>query len=734
MAPSKKDKTEGHKKGAAVEKVKVKKKGAAGSTSRESHASQEEALEERRRRRRRILREQDRFLRRWVLEAVVSARVMRQLHSQPAGADPTVLTEKVLRSLIFEEGIEAIARVDTRRRLSDKYAIPTAIVPCSENIEVCRGGCCYRPGFPLQLQDVYEEVVRFSLDDPYIIRLADDGYCIHFDKETYRCKIREQRPAICRAYSCLRVKGMWEDFHKKIPGPRLRATLERIKRSSEAVATKRTISSVHSSAVVHLDTTSYHVFKWDDDHLLFDVSTANIMRILPVAHDILRDGGDGTRALSKYPQKKVRLTLEEIQRLKRTGHFQSHKIPGPEERQVMHEELLWGHHPFALFFYVSQKCNMRCAYCYAENNGCNALRKLATFPQARRAVDHLVRASGERSNLIITFFGGEPLLNFPVIEATVKYCRALEKEKGKKFSFRLSTNGTLLSRRIISFLVRHRFAVQVTLDGPPEVHDRFRPMRDGSSSHSAVLKSAQALCGAFADSSSVRIRANLHRHSPPVENIISYLEECGFGEIVLAKIVATPSGNSDLTVTPEQEEQFFAWHVAQMPRFLQSLQEGERLPYDPWSRMLKGMTHKKHVRGPFCGVARNSAAVSRDGTIYPCHRFVGMEGFALGNVRSGLDRERVMQFYEKCADTASLAQCSKCWARPLCLGRCPWERAVPGGKFIPSPGRSCQHVLQGLEATIYLFTRVAESFPRFFVDTETGRETFPGDGARRFAL
>ncbi len=667
--------------------------------------------------------------RRWVLEAVVSGRVLRELATDATADRFPSLAERVLRELALEEDAETLLRIDHRRRLVDKHSVPPARVPCSENIHICQGACCYKPTFPLTLQDIAEGTVKFNLKDPFTIALADDGFCIHFDRETYQCSIREHRPAICRQFNCLTIRGWWEHFRKGIPGPKLLARLEKIKQSDPEAATEEIVSTIQTAAKVDLGTDAYHVFGGDGERFFYDLGTGNISQINEVAHDILNDGGDGSRALSKHPREEVHAALKDIERLKLMGYFRGYEIPGLEKRREIHESL-WRHHPRSLFFYVSQACNMQCAYCYAQNNGANDVGKLATFEQAKRVVDHLVRVSGRRPYLSITFFGGEPLLNFRVVEATVKYCLSLEKDKKKKFDFRLSTNGTLLNKEIISFLVKHQFGMLVSLDGPPEVHDRIRRMRDGSPSHAITFEKAKALCEAFGDPGWVKIRANLTRLAPDVGEIVDYLAGCGFQKIGISDVLDTPSGNSDLSVTPEQAEKNYAWRLAQIPAFLRSLVSGRRLPYNPWALTLREFGHGGGIRGPSCGVGRNSNGISCDGTIYPCHRFVGMEGFALGNVRTGLNRKRVMEFYKKCADTASADECARCWARRFCKGGCPWERAVPGGDFISSAKESCQRGLEGLETCMRLYVKVRETVPEFFDRPGELSEALPEDGVR----
>ncbi|MDR0918589.1 MAG: radical SAM protein, partial [Oscillospiraceae bacterium] len=89
---------------------------------------------------------------------------------------------------------------------------------------------------------------------------------------------------------------------------------------------------------------------------------------------------------------------------------------------------------------VAQICNMRCKYCFAGDGEYNNAG-LMSSEVAFSAIDFLVENSGDRENLEVDFFGGEPLLNFDVIKDTVAYA---ERVPGKNFSFTITTNGVLL--------------------------------------------------------------------------------------------------------------------------------------------------------------------------------------------------------------------------------------------------------------------------------------------------
>jgi Fe-S-cluster containining protein len=139
-----------------------------------------------------------------------------------------VLVEKgILKHEELEEPLEAarkeVAQVLMPRvrlaDIGDKYAEGQAVeIDCLERLHLCLGRCCSFKFF-LTKQDLDEGVARWDYGNPYWIKQASDGYCIHSDPHTRACTIHAQRPHICRQYDCRNDKRVWIDFEQRIPAP-----------------------------------------------------------------------------------------------------------------------------------------------------------------------------------------------------------------------------------------------------------------------------------------------------------------------------------------------------------------------------------------------------------------------------------------------------------------------------------------------------------------------------------
>jgi Fe-S-cluster containining protein len=139
-----------------------------------------------------------------------------------------VLVEKgVLRHEELEEPLERareeIAQVMMPRvrlaDMGDKYVQGVAVeIDCASLIPLCHGRCCSFKFF-LTKQDLDEGAVRWDYGNPYWIKQAPDGYCVHSDGETRACGIHARRPHVCRQFDCRKDKRIWLDFEKRIPAP-----------------------------------------------------------------------------------------------------------------------------------------------------------------------------------------------------------------------------------------------------------------------------------------------------------------------------------------------------------------------------------------------------------------------------------------------------------------------------------------------------------------------------------
>lgn len=147
----------------------------------------------------------------------------------------------------------------------------------------------------------------------------------------------------------------------------------------------------------------------------------------------------------------------------------------------------------ALCLHIAHDCNLACKYCFAEEGEYHGRRALMSIEVGKKAIDFLIANSGNRRNLEVDFFGGEPLMNWEVVKEIVRYGRSKEEEYNKNFRFTLTTNGVLLNDEVMEFVNKEMSNVVLSLDGRKEVNDEMRPFRNGKGSYDLIVPKFQKL-------------------------------------------------------------------------------------------------------------------------------------------------------------------------------------------------------------------------------------------------
>lgn len=141
----------------------------------------------------------------------------------------------------------------------------------------------------------------------------------------------------------------------------------------------------------------------------------------------------------------------------------------------------------AMCLHIAHDCDLRCNYCFASQGDFQGERSLMSEEIGKKALKFLVDNSGNRRNLEVDFFGGEPLMNFEVVKSLVTYGRSLENAHNKNFRFTLTTNGMKLNDEIIDYVNEHMDNVVLSLDGLKETNDLMRPTINNKGSYDIIV-------------------------------------------------------------------------------------------------------------------------------------------------------------------------------------------------------------------------------------------------------
>lgn len=444
-----------------------------------------------------------------------------------------------------------------------------------------------------------------------------------------------------------------------------------------------------------------HWFTFNELNLLLDVNSGALHIIDAPAREVLaelaRAGENPDFSLPYstllYGEKVVQEVLAELARCQEEGSLFTRDVAAGTYRPP--EPLLQ-----ALCLHVSHDCNLRCTYCFAGGGPFGGERGLMPAEVGRAALDLLLKLSGPRRRVEVDFFGGEPLLNFPVVQDLIAYGRASAAARGKEISFTLTTNGLGLTPEVGDFLNRHGVSVILSLDGRPETHDRYRRLPGGRGSYNLVVPRLRE----FVASRGHRdywVRGTFTRSNLDFSRDAEHLLNLGFRFLSLEPVVATPE--VPYSLRPEDIPALRAEYERLASLYWEARLQGRPFEFFHFNLDLGGgPCLNKRLYG--CGAGLSYLAVTPAGDLYPCHQLVGRPDLRLGHVKRGIERRDLQEEFRQ-AYVYNKPRCSGCWARFYCSGGCPAAALLANGSLKEPEAVSCALQQIRLEAGLYLLAK-----------------------------
>ena len=315
----------------------------------------------------------------------------------------------------------------------------------------------------------------------------------------------------------------------------------------------------------------------------------------------------------------------------------------------------------------------------------------------------MIANSGNRVNLEVDFFGGEPLMNWDVVKQLVEYGRSREKECNKKFRFTITTNGVLLNDEIMDFCNREMSNVVLSLDGRKEVNDRMRPFRNGNGSYDLIVPKFQK----FAESRGTKdyfVRGTFTRNNLDFSKDVLHFADLGFKKLSIEPVVADPK--EPYSIREEDLPKIMEEYDRLAKEFIKREKEGRGFQFFHFMIDLnQGPCVAKRLSG--CGSGTEYLAVTPWGDFYPCHQFVGMEDFLLGNVDEGITNTKVRDEFKLC-NVYAREKCRDCFARFYCSGGCAANAYNFSGDITGAYEIGCAMQKKRIECAIMIRAALAE--------------------------
>ncbi len=511
-------------------------------------------------------------------------------------------------------------------------------------------------------------------------------------------------------------------------------------------------------------------------HYFYDFGTGRIVEVDEVIFAILDEYGVMTReeildAYEHLGRENVETAFREIEGLRNDGYLADHRadeLCSVErivcENNIRNIEEFWQNTGELLVLGITERCNLDCAYCcysgkFKEHRTHND--RSMSFEVARKAItDFLDQDNTNLAGWPISFYGGEPLLEWELLKNCVEHAENYARSLGKTTSFAITTNGTLLDEAVCDYLVEHNFLVMISLDGPRSTHDRYRVFPNGKGSFQTIYANINRFAEKYPDYLKRGLNFTL---APPLEvSETEKIVEESFPKFPLSRIALVNPGReyrlSENTASSTQYGCYSttACHPTETPAesFRNFRPEDRLLLMSLWLECVENLktygSAEARKRRPFSTYLfepqlqtyhrRPIRRKSLEGLVFmPCmpgftRRFCDVEGnyrvcervddslaYRLGDVWTGLDANKMRRTLElrrhfgDCANCVSLNTCDICYARIPC------SDMVSGG-FDPGFERMCHQNRESARTLLTAYTEIMEVNPKAFDRPQTDRK------------
>lgn len=304
--------------------------------------------------------------------------------------------------------------------------------------------------------------------------------------------------------------------------------------------------------------------------------------------------------------------------------------------------------------HISNDCNLRCKYCYANGGSYSLPRGIMSIETAELFVQFCIDSFTEIKSVV--FFGGEPMLNVPVMEHICTLFKKYYKEGKSSFlpKFAIVTNGTIVNEHILSFIKEHISYITVSVDGLKDVNDINRVFANGKGSYDKIehfIYTVLAKTEAVVHYEATFTQAHLDRHYNRAD-IIQALES-KFG----IKGTVVPEFNTNYNKVED--------YIIDSKELLEA--DFKELPLG-FEAILMALAKKKPIQ--MCAVTKRIFAIATNGEIYPCHINTGEEQNSLGNIGGDniFNNPSFLQCKSSVYTLKDNSKCNTCWANNLCGG------------------------------------------------------------------
>lgn len=399
--------------------------------------------------------------------------------------------------------------------------------------------------------------------------------------------------------------------------------------------------------------------------------------------------------------------ISDLRDYSKTTNYLPNQDPLPPHKNIFEETYTSKKHVKVsnIVLELANDCNLNCVYCYGAGGGYGRKRELMSEHTALKAIRFLFENCEDVKQPHVTFFGGEPLLNFQVLKKVVEYCHTLERNTDKRFTFSITTNGTICNDEIEAFFISNKIHTMISIDGPQTIQDELRPSNDKKSSFEKIIKNIPRF--KKANGGHLTARATICYPYINFVEIKESLLELGFTEVQMSLVdIHRDSplflGSFD---NKHYNKELYKEYQELAEDYISSVKSCGKSNNRLFNSYIQDL-YFKNMRSTACGAGIRGFAIGTDELIYPCHRYMGMQEYAVGTLTSGIDYAKTIVFRH--SNVFEKEECKKCWAKFMCGGGCSHICVNQEKDIKKAPAAYCETYRKVYELAIYIYTELKQ--------------------------
>lgn len=480
------------------------------------------------------------------------------------------------------------------------------------------------------------------------------------------------------------------------------------------------------------------LFQTENCNYLYDLGTGKILTCTSDEYAVLKyifehDGINGIADLEMDSSILLK-TLKEIEETIKNEHIL--QAPPLKEFSSFHNNMdsvkeMVGNHLQQITLELTERCNLRCKYCiYTEEN--ETFRNFNTHDMtwniAKKAIDYGLEHSED--DLAITFYGGEPLIQWELVKKCVEYSQKVGKDK--KIRYSMTTNMTLMTKEIAEYLATiSEFSVVCSLDGPEEIHNENRVTIDGTGSFDNAIRGLKYLVDAYKERSSLYLSLSMVMTLPAttqkLEKIQTFFENLSWLPTKVVKnisYVASSKNRDDRILKNDVENSVsqgeYVNPIADWSQDLLVNNDKLRLEQIYTNSFMQSSFLKIHKRmivdepvgcynlSGCCIPAARRLYITALGKFLLCEK-IGNAPY-IGDIDNGIDMCSIEKHYINDFIDESKKLCAECWAIRLC-GNCYVDCYDNNGFRADYKKDRCGAALYGIEKELIAYQEMFEKHP-----------------------